>query len=165
MSVAGREIGTVQLKSGGRIGLVAMPGRNGDLAADVKRLIAWKPDIVVSLATLPELHRAGADQLASQLTTRSDWAHFPIADFGVPTHDQAADWATLSDKLSARLAAGGSVLLHCQAGLGRSGMIALRLMLLAGENPESALARLRAARPGAIETHAQMQWAFAGASG
>jgi protein-tyrosine phosphatase len=120
---------------------------------------------VVSLATLPELQKFGADQLARQLTTSVDWLHFPIADFGVPGLDQATEWATLSDKLSKRLASGGSVLLHCQAGLGRSGMIALRLMVFAGENPDKALARLRSARPGAVETSAQMQWAFAGAFG
>jgi protein-tyrosine phosphatase len=165
MSVPVAAIGTVTLASGGRIGLVAMPGRGGDLGSDIEHMIAWKPDIVVSLATLPELKRTGADQLGSRLTTGIDWAHFPIADFDVPTHDQVADWAALSAKLLAQLAAGGSVLLHCQAGLGRSGMVALRLILLSGENPDGALARLRSTRPGAIETDAQMQWAFAGTSG
>jgi hypothetical protein len=38
-------------------------------------------------------------------------------------------------------------------------MIALRLMVEDGEAPDAALARLRAARPCAVETNAQMRWA------
>jgi hypothetical protein len=41
-------------------------------------------------------------------------------------------------------------------------MIALRLMVERGEPAEAALARLRAARPGAVETAEQLAWAQAG---
>jgi hypothetical protein len=41
-------------------------------------------------------------------------------------------------------------------------MAVLRLMIEAGEEPQSALARLRKVRPCAVETEAQMQWALAG---
>ena len=44
-------------------------------------------------------------------------------------------------------------------GCGRSGMAVLRLMIEAGEDAETALARLRTIRPCAIETDAQMAWA------
>ena len=51
------------------------------------------------------------------------------------------------------------MVVHCMGGCGRSGMILLRLMIDAGETPDSALARLRTARPCAVETKAQMRWA------
>ena len=54
------------------------------------------------------------------------------------------------------------MLVHCRGGCGRSGMAVLRLMVEAGEAPEEALARLRAVRPCAVETEAQMDWARRG---
>ena len=56
--------------------------------------------------------------------------------------------------------AGRGVAVHCRAGIGRSGMVALRLMIEAGEAPDDALARLRTVRPCAVETTAQMHWAM-----
>jgi hypothetical protein len=41
-------------------------------------------------------------------------------------------------------------------------MAALRLMVEAGEPPDTALGRLRAVRPGAVETEDQMAWARRG---
>ena len=41
----------------------------------------------------------------------------------------------------------------------RSGMIALRLMVERGADPDEALKRLRAVRPGAVETDEQRLWA------
>ena len=46
-----------------------------------------------------------------------------------------------------------------RAGRGRSGMIALRLMIAGGERPVAALKRLRAVQPEAVETPGQMNWA------
>jgi len=51
---------------------------------------------------------------------------------------------------------------HCRGGCGRSGMIALRLMIEIGEAADDALARLRAVRPCAVETPQQLRWATAG---
>ena len=48
--------------------------------------------------------------------------------------------------------------IHCRAGLGRSGMIAARLLVERGMAPEQAIIEVRAARPGAIETEAQERW-------
>jgi protein-tyrosine phosphatase len=161
MTFSPPKIGTVQLASGGRIGLIAMPGRDGSFDADVENMIAWRPDHVVSLADPAELQSAGAAGLGNRLTARKiRWAHFPIADFGVPDASAHRAWDALSTALSDDLAEGRSVLLHCQAGLGRSGMIALKLMVMAGEDPAAALARLRLARPGAVETDAQLAWAI-----
>ena len=50
---------------------------------------------------------------------------------------------------------GGRVLLHCRAGLGRTGMIAARLLVELGTPPDAAIVSVRAARTGAIETRAQ----------
>ena len=54
-----------------------------------------------------------------------------------------------------------NVVVHCYAGVGRSGMIALRLLVERGANPEDALTQIRKVRPGAVERPAQYEWAIA----
>jgi ADP-ribosyl-[dinitrogen reductase] hydrolase len=47
------------------------------------------------------------------------------------------------------------LVIHCKGGLGRTGVVAARLLIELGETPNAALARVRAARPGAVETPEQ----------
>ena len=62
-----------------------------------------------------------------------------------------------------RLDAGENILVHCRGGLGRAGMIAARLLVeTGGVEPEVAIERVRAVRPGAIETGAQERWVRTG---
>ncbi len=91
-----------------------------------------------------------------------DWLCRPIADFGVPDADLDAEWPMLSAELLARLASGGRVLVHCKGGCGRSGMVVLALMVAKGRDALAALAEVRAKRPCAVETDAQMAWATKG---
>jgi ADP-ribosyl-[dinitrogen reductase] hydrolase len=53
------------------------------------------------------------------------------------------------------LQTGGSVLIHCRGGLGRTGTIAARLLVELGWQPRAAIEAVRGARPGAIETPQQ----------
>ncbi|WP_430465232.1 protein-tyrosine phosphatase family protein [Tabrizicola sp.] len=142
---------------GGALGLCPMPGRTGDYAGDLAAVLAWRPGLVVTLAETGELAARGAAGLPADLAAAGvDWLHLPIPDFGTPPAALRRDWPAMS----ARLRASPRVLVHCMGGCGRSGMIALRLMIEAGEPPEPALTRLRAARPCAVETKAQMRWAM-----
>ena len=146
--------------SGGALALCRLPGLLGDLTADLAVLAAFRPALVLSLTEPAEMTRLGAKDLPDRLA-RADipWTRFPIRDFDIPP--TTADWAQLSARLHGTLAGAGRIVLHCRGGLGRSGMIALRLMIEAGENPAAALPRLRRARPGVVETPAQEAWARA----
>jgi protein-tyrosine phosphatase len=153
-------IASLALPAGGRIGLCRLPGRSGDLAGDVSVMRGWKPGIVVSMTEAAEMAEFGAADLPILLATSGiAWRHFPVVDFGAPESELLPQWATLSAELHAKLDAGEGVLLHCRGGLGRSGMIALRLLVERGERADAALARLRMVRPGAVETEAQEVWA------
>jgi Cyclin-dependent kinase inhibitor 3 (CDKN3) len=152
-------IATLPLPEGGRIGLCRLPGRSNDLAGDMSVIREWKPAIVVSMTEAAEIAESGSEDLPALLAASGiDWRHFPVVDFGVPEAAMQPQWAALSAELHARLDAGEGVLLHCMGGLGRSGMIALRLAVERGEGAEAALARLRMVRPGAVETEAQGEW-------
>jgi protein-tyrosine phosphatase len=47
------------------------------------------------------------------------------------------------------------VVVHCWGGLGRSGTIAAACLVARGAGAEEAIAAVRAARPGAVQTAAQ----------
>jgi protein-tyrosine phosphatase len=145
------------LAGGGTLALSPMPGRTRHYGTDWQHLLTWKPNLVLTMTTQAELDRKGAGTLGADLTNAGiAWLHLPVADFGVPV---GLDWGRVREDVLATLARDGRVLVHCFGGCGRSGMMALRVMIAAGEEPDTALARLRCIRPCSIETDAQMAWA------
>lgn len=149
--------------AGGILALAPMPGRGASYADDLQHLHDWRPALVISMATTPEMVSDGAEMLGSDLQDYGTrWLHLPVKDFGVPDAAVAGKWPLASRAALAALRGGGRVLIHCRAGCGRSGMAALRLMVEAGEPPDAALARLRGVQPRAVETEAQRRWAQRG---
>ena len=148
---------------GGVLAISPLPGRSGAYEADFNRLLAWGPDMVVTMCEQRELARKGAEGLGADCAACGiDWATVPVVDFGIP--EAGGCWPDVSARARAVLAKGGKVLCHCFAGCGRSGMAALRLMVELGEAPETALGRLRAVRPCAVERDSQFDWAAAAAA-
>jgi protein-tyrosine phosphatase len=135
---------------GGVLGLCPLPQ-----AGDVVALQNWRADLVLSLVEVQEFTALSPDLSAALAVAGIDQRLFPIADFGVPVDG----WAAVSADLHAALAQGARIVVHCRGGCGRTGMIAMRLMVELGEAPEAALARLRLIRPYAVETDAQGIWA------
>jgi protein-tyrosine phosphatase len=80
--------------------------------------------------------------------------HLPIPDFQVPTHEslEAAIQATIE---SAR--AGKNIVVHCYAGLGRTGMfLACLARRVYGMSADQAIHWVRSIIPGAVETTGQV---------
>ncbi len=144
--------------------IFALPAAGGTLALSplpvgqaVQSLLDWQPDLVVSMTSQEEMDRLGAGDLGAVLRAAGvDWHHVPVIDYGTPA---SSDISAIEDAALDVLRAGGKVLTHCRGGCGRSGMMALRLMIAAGEEADAALTRLRALRPCAVETEAQFAWA------
>lgn len=130
---------------GGTLALSSMP-------PDGRAVTEW--DAVLSMTQAQEMS-AG---LKHDLHAMGDhWLHFPVADFGAPNGEN--EWRVIERAVLTMLAQKRRVLVHCKGGCGRSGMAVLRLMIAAGEDPADAFARLRAVRPCAVETEAQLAWA------
>ena len=147
---------------GGIVALAPLPGAGGDYKGDLEHISGWAPAFVVTLVTHVELFEAGASNLGQDIQDKGTrWVHLPIRDMDVPNANVEAAWPDVSERARRALLGGGRVLVHCKGGCGRSGMIVLRLMIEAGEAKDEALARLRAVRPCAVETDAQMAWAMA----
>jgi len=62
------------------------------------------------------------------------------------------------------LRAGGKIIIYCAAGLGRSGMIAAKILSAFNEAPKIAITSVRRIRPGAIETNQQANFVLNGPS-
>ncbi|MGN6818061.1 MAG: ADP-ribosylglycohydrolase family protein, partial [Sphingomonas sp.] len=76
----------------------------------------------------------------------------------VPGAAFEAAWMEHGEGVRARLRDGFDIVVHCKGGLGRAGTIAARLMVELGVPPSTAVSEVRAARPGAIETDAQLNY-------
>ncbi len=81
-----------------------------------------------------------------------EWLHLPIRDVSTPGPEFAEQWPAHCKRPRGRLDAGENIVVHCRGGLGRAGMISARLLVESGVEPEAAITRVRAARPGAIDT-------------
>lgn len=156
-------------ETGGLIGITFCPGKCGpslydfrwerDLAADLDVIVAWGARAVVTLIEAHEFELLGIPELGAQVLARGiDWHPLPIPDVQPPGEGFEAGWQRSGPVLRNDLLAGQRVLVHCRGGLGRAGTVAARLLVELGVPAVEAIRRVRAARPGAIETTQQEQY-------
>jgi atypical dual specificity phosphatase len=123
------------------------PGSRAPLADDLSFLADQDITLLVSLTINPTpVDTSGLALL-----------HLPIEDFHPPTLDQQH---ALVEALQARVRAGERVGIHCTAGLGRTGTMLATWFVARGLDPAQAIDRVRALRPGSIETTDQEESVF-----
>lgn len=151
----------------GLIGITFCPGKydrfaatgiwERDLQADLDVIAAWNASIVLTLLEPEELQTLKVAELGHEVTKRGMlWVHLPIRDFSVPDQQFETRWQEEGKAIRHRLRAGENILVHCKGGLGRAGMIASRLLVELGMEPNEAIRLVRYRRHGAIETPGQL---------
>ena len=96
------------------------------------------------------------DQLEAGVSAYGmEWHHLPIRDVSIPDEHFEDLWIYSGLRLRILLSQGRNIVIHCRGGLGRTGMIGARLLVELGVEPDMAIRRVRAARPGSIETRDQ----------
>ena len=151
--------------SSGRIGMTFCPGKkqrgamtgdwNRDLPLDLAAIQAWGATVIVNLIEDHEITDLGVQDTAKHVPADIAYIRLPIPDFGVPDAAWHTQWQIEGPALLARLRAGESIVLHCKGGLGRTGMIAARLLVELGCTAQQSIATVRQARSGTIETGEQ----------
>ena len=159
----------------GSLGITHCPGRNHidsagcrwkrSLRDDLRDLVAWGAGAVLTLVESDEFARLGVPEFATEIgRTGLAWYHMPIPDMSTPgrTFDEA--WTRDGARIFGTLRGGERLLVHCAGGLGRSGMVAAKLLVALGAPAIHAVAAVRRARPGAIETDGQLDYVLHGPS-
>ena len=166
------QIDTVATPGGGQLGLTFCPGKrqptaltgpwDRDLDLDLAAIQAWGADALVTLMEAHELTAVQVADLAERAEALGiDWHFLPIRDVDIPNKDFERLWTYHGAVLRQCLARGGRVLVHCRGGLGRTGLVAGRLLIELGHAPDEAVRLVRQARPGTIETAAQLRYTLA----
>jgi ADP-ribosyl-[dinitrogen reductase] hydrolase len=156
----------------GRVGISFCPGKwqshaitgawARELNVDLEAISSWGAKAVVTLVETHELIALRVEDLG---TATADygmrWFHLPIRDVTAPGPTFETEWATAGVQLRQILMKGEDIYVHCKGGLGRAGTIAARLLVELGVSPKQAIADVRAARPGAIQTREQEAYVLA----
>jgi ADP-ribosyl-[dinitrogen reductase] hydrolase len=159
----------VEVAGGGQIGMTLCPGKkivpgytgdwDRDLETDIQAIAGWGAEAVVTLMEEEEFSLLKVPDLGEAVERAGmEWHHLPIPDVSTPRELFENLWVYSGHLLRRALASGRKVLIHCRGGLGRTGMIAARLLVEMGEKPAEAIRRVRSARPGTIETSEQEKY-------
>lgn len=148
----------------GRIGLTYAPGKRNlgqhaiwerNLDQDLARLRQhYKAEWLITLLQAPELTHLHIPNLfpkTQDYEMQSRW--FPIQDYHVPTSMQGLMELVHSILMLAEQ--GHTQIIHCRAGLGRTGLVASACLAARGYSAKEAFGHVRSARPGCVETAAQ----------
>ncbi len=127
-------------------GLLAATARPADAHAALE---FFREEGITSIVSLTERPFAPAAYLEE---FGFDYHHIPVEDFSAPEMDQVEEFVAIVKKAKEE---GGRVVVHCAAGRGRTGTMLACYFVSMGMTPEEALAKVRALRPGSVETELQ----------
>jgi ADP-ribosyl-[dinitrogen reductase] hydrolase len=155
--VPGSELfNSLDVPAGGHLILSAQPAKLGALDPVLASYRAANAKLVVSLLPHDELLAVGLQSMAeSCLQSGLTWAHCPIDDFSPPGLLFEKNWKVIAPQVHSLLDQGEGVVLHCRAGLGRTGTVAARILIERGLSAPDAIRLVRQVRPGSIETSSQ----------
>jgi protein-tyrosine phosphatase len=142
------------LNMDGGIHEVPVPGLSGTMWLCGKHFIAPDPEGVLRETGSSHVICLVKDyELRERYDTYLDWLRTsdratwcPISDLGFDRFDVAIE---LFNRLFDRLRSGESVIVHCAAGIGRSGTLATAMCVMSGMTLDDASAHVSRHRPGA----------------
>ena len=151
----------IDLPLPGRLAVSPRP-RGGDwLEGDVAAWQRLGVDIVVSLLMPDESDALGLDSERSICEVAGiEFLSFPIVDRNVPS--STSNFSVLLEQLHTHLQDGKNIVIHCRQGIGRSGLVAIALLMHDGRKPLEAIQLVTKARGLPVpETQEQLAWIHA----
>ena len=151
----------------GRLGMTFAPGMwagsvggrwERDLAADMRALEEeYEADVLVSLMEKYEYRGYQIPDLLEQDSFGGiEILRFAIEDMGVPREAESEGFEAFVRDVVQRMEQGQNVVVHCRGGLGRTGTLAACVLVALGRHSaDEAIAAVRAARKGTVQTREQ----------
>lgn len=155
----------------GLIGISACPGMkefstldlyDDRIENDLQCISNWGAKIIVTLLELREIAALGIATLPGSILSKEMlWLHLPMGNNVLPEEGFEEKWRSAREKLLQCLQQGERILIHCKEGIGRSALVAARLLIEAGIDPEKAISAVRKARPGSLMLYSQEKYCHA----
>ena len=152
------DIYKIELIGSGSLSVMAKPVSGEWIEDEFSGLANWGVDRVVSLLETNESFEVGLGQ-EKQLTEKYEMisVHYPIPDRGLPNSVQ--DYLDFTKRLYHEAAGGLNTVVHCRAGIGRTGVVAAGVLLHCGFEPQDAIEHISKLRGVAIpDTQEQIDW-------
>lgn len=160
----------LEMPTGGHVLMTAFPGQHRDAegairvdevgqVAVLEYMVACGVRRLVALAEGRDLPNGAMDDL--QVRARASGITLdqrPIVDFGVPDAAFMDRWSRDSANRASAFARGETIAVCCRHGAGRSGLIAVLLLMESGVALSEALSAVRGGFAEAVETEAQEAW-------
>lgn len=140
----------------GKLFLAGMPGRYASLENDFRAVHEHGVDAIISLTSLDEIESKSPGYFAAIREGRMPCPRreYPIEDFGTPA--DLNEFLGFVSTAAQDLREGRNLLVHCGAGIGRTGMFAASLLVALGLPLDEAFRRVEEAGSGP-ETVAQRE--------
>eukprot|EP01101_Sappina_pedata_P002059 TRINITY_DN12335_c0_g1_i1.p1 TRINITY_DN12335_c0_g1~~TRINITY_DN12335_c0_g1_i1.p1 ORF type:complete len:333 (+),score=87.25 TRINITY_DN12335_c0_g1_i1:67-999(+) len=152
--------------SSGSLGMSMSPGRwkgawRRNLSKDIDELkTSHAVDVLVTLLTENEMQAMRMGNLERDLErNHMEGIHYAIRDKWVP--DDVRELASVIEKISVHLKMGKSVVVHCNGGKGRTGLIVASVLMAAGGYSfKEAVSTVWASRKGTLRNPLQLAYLF-----
>ncbi len=142
----------------GFLAIMALPSLQPEDPASILNISRLEIRLVVSLLEPGEARGLGLDAEREQAKAYAmEYLPFPIPDMGVPS--SVEKFTLITRQLFQQISSGVNTLVHCHAGIGRSGLMAAGILLHCDLDPEQAFAHVSKMRGIKVpETNEQRDW-------
>jgi protein-tyrosine phosphatase len=152
------DIYQVELIGSGSLSVMAKPVSGEWIEDEFKNIANEGIDRIVSLLEVHESYEVGLENEQS-LTEKNgmDFVSYPIKDRGLPT--SVSEYSIFTKRLYHEAAGGLNTVVHCRAGIGRTGIIAAGVLLHCGFDPLEAFDCISSKRGVSVpDTQEQIDW-------